>query len=188
MPDFQKRRRALYALATAVLAFWPAFSCAGTSLSYTDGDRPIFSIEVPDFWTARVGGDRRLTPPGEDAPREVKRVIGLLPEQDAGVWVGFSSPAGVRNLAEGEEYARAASQFIVKDPEITKVETRSVSGYPARVAQGNGRRDGRRIHFTAMLIDLPNGRVVFSLTVLAPGYDAAALEDVNAIYNSIQAK
>ncbi|PSL21657.1 hypothetical protein [Shimia abyssi] len=170
------------AVATANVAL------ADTPVTYMDGSDAVFNMAIPDFWTARVGGPRVLSAPGEDAPRGVDRVIGLEPESNSGVWVGFVSPRGLSTLDEATEYARSLAPQIAKEAEVTEFEERRIAGYPARVYRGNGRRDGRTVYFTVSLIDLPNGRVVFSLTAFEAGYDPAAIEDINAIYNSIRSR
>ena len=161
---------------------------ADAPIVYKDGPEAIFSLEVPDFWTVRVGGARTLTPPGEDAPRVVERVMGLEPESDSGVWIGFVVPEGLSTLDEAAEYARALAPQIAKDTQVTEFETRRIAGYPARVYRGKGRRNGTTVHFTVSLIDLPNGSVIFSMTALHPDYRQDVLQDVNAIYNSIRAR
>ncbi|SFM12324.1 hypothetical protein [Shimia aestuarii] len=172
-----------------IAGFMPVSAAvADTPVHYRDGSETIFSVDVPDFWTVRVGGSRTLTPPGEDASRDVERVIGLEPESDSGVWVGFVVPEGLRTLDEAADYARSLAPQIAKDTEVTEFESRRIAGYPARVYRGTGRRNGTTVHFTVSLIDLPNGSVIFSMTALHPGYRADALEDVNAIYNSIRTR
>lgn len=161
---------------------------ADTPVTYKDGARSVFSITVPDFWTVRVGGERQLSAPGEDLERVVERVIGLEPESNSGVWVGFVSPDGMSTLAEAEEYARSLAPQIASDLDVTESEDRRIAGYPARVYRGSGRRDGQTVYFTVSLIDLPNGRVVFSMTALHGDYQRDALQDVNAIYDSIRSR
>ncbi|MEP2530974.1 hypothetical protein [Shimia sp.] len=161
---------------------------ADTPVTYNDGSNSVFRINVPDFWSARVGGHRELTAPGDEGSRVVDRVIGLQPERDSGVWVGFVSPNGLSTLDEAAEYARSLAPQIAKDTEITDFENRNIAGYPSRVYRGHGRRDGNTVYFTVSLIDLPNGRVIFSMTALQPGYEPTVLDDVNAIYNSIRSQ
>ena len=176
------------ATVSAALVLAVGLAHAGTPVTYTDGDKPVFSIEVPDFWKVRVGGDRSLTPPGEEESRVVERVIGLQPEKDSGVWIGFVSPDGLRTLDEAEDYARSLAQQVAKGATVTDLESRRIAGYPARVYRGQGRRDNQTVFFTVSLIDLPNGRVVFSMTALSADYARDALVDVNAIYNSIRSR
>lgn len=160
---------------------------ADTPLGYTENGKALFRIDIPDFWTTRIGGPRTLTPPGEDNPRDVARVIGLSPEGGDGVWVGFIVPYGVRNLDEGVEYLREVGPHIVRDSELSEYRKRKIGGRNALTFTGKGRRDGRQVQFTAALIDLPGGRVAFSITVLESGFNASVLEDVNDIYASFRA-
>lgn len=169
----------------AAMATGPALS--DTPIGYREGGKALFVIDVPDFWTARVGGPRVLTPPGEESPRDVARVIGLSPEGADGIWMGFVVPVGLRNLAEGADYMREIGPHLVKDPVVSQRKNRKIGGRDALTISGNGRRNGKSVHFTAVLIDLPHNRIAFSVTVLEKGYDNSVLEDVNDVYASFRA-
>ncbi|GAA6178645.1 MULTISPECIES: hypothetical protein [unclassified Shimia] len=161
---------------------------AGTTAVYEDAGKGVFEVTVPDFWTLRVGGDRDLTPSSEDELRVVERVFGLTPEKDHGVWIGLISPPRFHTLQDAKDYARSLGGQLAKTTEITSSKDRRISGYPAHVIEGTGRRDGRAVNFTVMLLDMQNSRVVVGLTVLEKGYDPNAVADINAILQSIKAR
>lgn len=160
---------------------------AQTPMSYTVNGKPMFHVDVPDFWEVRVGGPRKLTPVGEDTERDVARVMGLQPEAAGNVWVGFIVPRGVRTLEEGADYVREIGPHLMNDAEITKREVRRIGGRTAHSISGHGRRKGKGVQFTAVLIDLPGPHIAFSVTVLENGFDPDLLGGINAIYTSFKA-
>lgn len=179
-------RKSLLFAATC-LAMSTAPLAADTPMGYTQDGKTLFRIDVPDFWNVRIGGPRTLTPPGEDAPREVARVIGLSPEGAEGIWMGFVVPEGIASIEEGVDYMREQGPHLLRDVEISERRSRSIGNRQALTLTGKGRRNGRQVQFTAVLIDLPGPRVAFSVTVLENGFDANVLQDVNDIYASFRA-
>lgn len=169
----------------AILAAGAAF--AGMPVTYKDGERALFRVEVPDFWTVRSGGERVLTPPSRDEPRLVQRVIGLQPTAGPKVWVGFISPEGISDFAGAEAYLADIGPFLVKDPETASTRRLRIGGLPARSFRGKGRRGGRTVDFVATVIDLPGGRMAVSVAIMEPGSSAAEIEQINAIYRSFRA-
>lgn len=161
---------------------------ADTPATYMDGPDRIFQVSVPDFWNLRTGGMREIAPDAADELRSVERVFGLSPEKDHGVWMGLISPPQFRNLQDAKNYARSLSGQLAKSTKITGNMDRRVAGYPATVIEGTGRRNGKSVNFTVVLMDLKTGRVVIGLTVLEHGHDPNALADVNAILQSIKAR
>ena len=174
-------------LCSAALVVMPGFAQAGTLVTYTDGDRPLFEIEVPDFWSVRTGGLRDLEGPDADDIRDVSRVFGMTPDAHPGVWVGVISPHGVSTLKEAGEYLQDIGPFLVQDASVGAPSQRRVSGMPARRIAGQGRRDGKAIDFTALAIDLPGNRVAIAVVVFEAGADAEPTGDINAMLASIKA-
>ena len=179
-------RKTLFNAATC-LAMSAAPLLADTPLGYTQNGNALFRIDVPDFWNVRIGGPRTLTPPGEDTPRDVARVIGLSPEGADGIWMGFVVPEGIASIDAGVDYMREQGPHLLHDVEINERRSRTIGGRQALTLTGKGRRQGRTVQFTAVLIDLPGPRVAFSVTVLENGFDPNVLEDVNKIYTSFRA-
>lgn len=173
-----------FALALALL---PLPARAEMPLTYVSEGKALFHLSAPDFWQVRSGGPRALTPPGEEEARLINRVIGFEPEAEPGVWVGFMSPNGVSTFAQAEEYLRNIGKSVVSDPVLREQSRIRIGGLPAARYAGNGRRDGRAVEFTAVLVDLPGNRVAISLAVIEAGARPELVEDINAIYASFRA-
>ncbi|MBL4766632.1 MAG: hypothetical protein JKY94_02825 [Rhodobacteraceae bacterium] len=160
---------------------------AEVPITYTDAGRALFRFDAPDFWTIRTGGARQLSAPDTEDERGVSRLIGLSPTADPHVWIGFVSPQGISNFAEGVEYLRDIGPSLVKDPVTTSRKERRVNGLKVASFAGTGTRKGKTVNFTAILIDLPGGRIAVSVVVMEPGFNADTLGAVNAIFNSFRA-
>lgn len=175
------------ALGACALILASGMGMAQTPVTYSEGGKALFTVDVPDFWEVRVGGPGKLIPPGESEEHDVARVMGLTPEAADNIWVGFIVPKGVRTLEEGAEYVREIGPHLVHDAEVTKREKRRIGGRMAHSVSGHGRRNGKGVQFTAVLIDLPGPHVAFSVTVLQNGFDPDLLGGINAIYASFRA-
>jgi len=162
-------------------------AAADVPVQYTDGGKALFRVMVPDFWEMRAGGSRMLTAPGDDAAREVPRLIGLSPEAYDDAWVGFIVPRNVRTIEQGKAYMREIGPHLVKNSEVSRSHNNPVAGLPAYTVAGTGKRGGKKVDFTAVLIKMPNGKVAFSVTVLEKGYDPSVLNDINGMYASFRA-
>ncbi len=92
------------------------------------------------------------------------------------------------NFDEATEYLRDIGPFLVKSAEVESRKSLKIGGLPARAIAGHGTRKGTAVNFTAVIIDLPNGRMAVSVTVLESGADPEITADVNAIYSSFRAK
>lgn len=183
---FQMRTALRLAIGAMGLFVLTGAGTAQTPMSYTQGGKTQFTVNVPDFWEVRVGGPRTLVPPGENEEREVARVFGLKPKASEGVWIGFIVPHGVRTLEEGADYVREIGPHLVRDPEITKRTVRKIGGRTTHSISGHGRRSGKGVQFTAVLIDLPGPHVAFSVTVLEDGFKPDLLGGINAVYDSFR--
>ncbi|MCL6285055.1 hypothetical protein M3P21_16100 [Ruegeria sp. 2012CJ41-6] len=175
------------AVCAVLLAGLPAATLADMPLTYESDGRALFRLSAPDFWQVRAGGPRAIAAPETGEARLINRVIGLEPVADKGVWVGFMSPNGIRTLGQAEDYLSGIGRSLVKDPEVTGRSSITLGGLPAKRITGTGRRDGRAVSFTALLIDLPTNRVAISLAVIESGADPDLVNDVNAIYGSFRA-
>jgi len=170
----------------AVCGFWAAQGLADVPVSYTQDGRSVFSVVVPDFWSVRTGGPRALTAPGTDDTRDVARVLGLSPTEDAGIWVGLTAPLGVSTLAQGVEYLRDVGPSLVHDAEVDSEQRIRVNGMPAVSFRGRGRRDWKTVHFTAILVDLPGSRSAVAVAVMETGIDPMIVTDVNTLLGSLR--
>ena len=160
---------------------------AGTPVTYTDKGKALFHFEVPDFWSLRTGGLRELADQDASDLRDVSRVFGLTPKAHEGVWVGIISPHGVSTLAQARDYLQDIGPFLVEDAEVSEPKLRQIGGLPARSIAGEGRRNGKRIDFTALAIDLPGNRIAIAVVVFEQGADTNPVGDINAMLTSIRA-
>lgn len=176
--------RGLAVAAFAAASANPVFS--DVPVTYTDAGKSLFQITVPDFWTVRTGGMRELAAPGTEDIRQTSRVIGLQPTTEPRLWMGFVSPTGVRNFDEGLAYLQDIGPFLVMDAEVDSRKSQRVGGLPANSISGRGTRDGKSVNFTAVIVDLPNGRMAVAVVVMEAGIDPNAITDVNAIFASFR--
>ena len=165
----------------------PSLTLADMPVTYKDEGRALFHLSVPDFWTARAGGARAMTPPGTEEARLVNRVIGLTPVSEKGIWMGFISPHGVSTYEQSLEYLRGVGPFLVKNAEVQERNKISVGGRPAARLTGSGSRDGKAVNFTAVVVDLPRDRVAISVVVMEAGVNPDLVSDVNAVFASFRA-
>jgi hypothetical protein len=186
MPNFVRRIFAAGGLAASV-AILPSLALADMPITYKDEGRALFHLSVPDFWTARAGGGRAVTPPGSDEARQINRVIGLTPVSEDGIWMGFISPHGVSTYEQSLEYLRGVGPFLVKNAEVQERKRISVGGLPAARLTGSGSRDGKAVSFTAVVVDLPRDRVAISVVVMEAGVNPDLVSDVNAVFASFRA-
>ncbi|MDP5215882.1 hypothetical protein Q5Y75_01490 [Ruegeria sp. 2205SS24-7] len=175
------------AICAALLAGLPGAALADMPLTYESDGRALFRLSAPDFWQVRAGGPRAITAPETGEARLINRVIGMEPVADKGVWVGFLSPNGISTLDQAEDYLAGIGRSLVKEPEVTERTSITLGGLPTHRITGIGRRDGRAVSFTALLIDLPTNRVAISLAVIENGANPELVNDVNAIYSSFRA-
>jgi hypothetical protein len=182
----QRFSRVLQMAGALALTLSAAPALADMPVTYKDEGRALFSVSAPDFWTVRAGGTRELAAPGGEAG-EVSRVIGMHPVSEPRVWVGFVSPQGMRNFDEATDYLRDIGPFLVKDVQVNSRKSHQIGGLPATSIAGHGKRKGKAVNFTAVMIDLPNGRMAISVVVMEAGVDPAIVADVNAIFASFRA-
>ena len=171
-------------LAFSVLV--PFGAVAETTVTYTDGDKALFDISVPDFWNLRTGGLRDLEGPDSEGIRDISRVFGMTPDAHDGVWVGMIAPQGVSTLEGARTYLQDIGPFLVEDPSVAAPTPRRINGLSASSLAGTGRRNGKAIDFTVLAIDLPGRRVAIAVVVLEEGADLTPLGDINAMLSSIK--
>ncbi|NHQ75782.1 hypothetical protein HAT86_15120 [Roseovarius gahaiensis] len=164
-----------------------AMARAQTPVSYSEDGRVLFTVEVPDFWSVRTGGPREIARSEDDAPQLVPRVLALEPTVDRGTWMGLMSPPAVPDLASARRYMGQLSRFLALDVEVGPPVVRRISGRPAEVFAGTGRREGQQLQFTVAAIELPGRRVAVVAAVLEAGADPAFIEALNAVFASFRA-
>lgn len=160
---------------------------AQTPVSYVEDGRALFTVEVPNFWSVRTGGSRRIAPSDGAVPADVPRVLALQPTVDEGAWLGFISPPRVGDLAEARGYLGQLGRFLALEARTAEPVPRRIGGRPAEVFAGRGRRDGRALQFTVAAIDLPGERVAIAAAVLEAGVDPAFAEVLNGVFASFRA-
>ncbi|MDD9715524.1 hypothetical protein PVW48_02110 [Dinoroseobacter sp. PD6] len=170
---------ALFALAPPALA--------DVRLSYSDAGRTLFSFDVPAFWTVESGGERAITPPGEEIARTTPQLVSIRPTVDPTVWMGFFSPDGVRTVEEGVDYLSEIEKFLANEPEVTSVAPGRVGGLAAQIIKGSGRRDGQAITFTIAVVDLPGSRVAIAAGVAEARADPELVFEINSVFSSMRA-
>lgn len=175
----------LLALAATLL---PGLAAADMPVIYKDGNQPLFRFSAPDFWTVRTGGRRDLTAPEHETGRGVSRVIGLQPSADPHVWMGFVAPQGVSTFAQAADYLRDIGPFLVKTPDVAGMKSARIGGLPAKTLTGTGSRNGRKVSFTAAVIDLPGPRMAVSVVVFEDGANPELVRDVNSVFASFRAQ
>lgn len=171
----------------ASVAIVPSLTLAEMPITYKDEGRALFHFSVPDFWTARAGGARAVTPSGSDETRLINRVIGLTPVSEDGVWMGFISPHGIKTYEQSLEYLRGVGPFLVKNAEVSDRKRISVGGLPAERLTGSGSRDGKVVNFTTVVVDLPRDRVAIAVVVMEAGVSPDLVSDVNAVFATFRA-
>ncbi len=159
---------------------------AETPVSYTDNGQALFKFSVPDFWMLRTGAPREIEDTNLGDPRAVSRIMGLRPVTDDAAWMGFVSPAGVKDIEGGVRYLQDIDKFLARDPVVSSTSDTRIGGLPARVIRGTGSRDGRGVSFTATIIDLPRDRVAIAVAVLRDGADPGYVDDLNAVFASFR--
>lgn len=175
-----------HALLCAALALASPAS-ADLRISYADGDRPLFSVAVPDFWSIETGGAREISPPDEAAAVPVPQIVTLRPTVEPDVWMGFFSPPGISTLEGGLDYLEEIEKFMSSDPEIISISKERVAGLPARVIKGTGRRDGADIVFTIAVLDLPGARLAIAAAVAERTAAPALIDEINRVFASVRA-
>ncbi|MXU65436.1 hypothetical protein [Oceanomicrobium pacificus] len=169
-----------------VLAALAGPALAGVAVTYETGGRNVFSVEVPDNWVAAVGGTRAAAPDGSGMT-DVPRVLGLTPETDPRVWVGFYVPPGVPNLVAAREFLKSLDGYLVEDPQVSPRSTTRVGGRPAEMFRGTGTREGKPVTFTIATVQMSGNRVVVAAFIGEEGARGIYTDELNSIVRSFRA-
>lgn len=176
-------------LATLVLAAWaltPGALLAQTPITYTQEARAIFTVSMPDFWIARSGGPRVFEDP-DLGQQQIRRIMALEPETNDTAWIGLASPEGISTLDDAQAYVANLGQFLVQNPNVrNRFETR-LGALPARIINGEGTREGRRLRFSVVMADLPGNRIAIMVALATLDADPGVMEEIRAVLQSIEA-
>ncbi len=181
-----KGRLALLSAVTAVAICSAQIAAAGVTAIYgIDGAR-LFSIEAPDSWVLTTGREARTA--GDPSSQPFPRVLGMHPEDDPRLWIGFFSPDNVADIPAAERYIRDLDGFLVEDPFIEFERDTMIEGRPAKFYRGGGRREGRPADFSVGLIQLPGKRVVIGVFVGENGAREEYAADIDGLVASFRAE
>lgn len=170
--------RLLLTAATLALAFavWhPA--AAQVRVTYDAAGKNLFSVVVPDNWTVTSGAATE----GEEPPR----ILGMHPEGDFSLWVGFLSPVEAATVEDAEEYVRGLGPRIVQNATVERQKDGTLGGMPARIYTGKGTRASAPVDFSVGIVSLPGGRQVIGIFVGEYGARAVYQDDIDAITKSL---
>ncbi|MEL6236170.1 MAG: hypothetical protein AAFR46_17375 [Pseudomonadota bacterium] len=154
-------RSGLTGLAAAGLLAVAAPAAADVRVIYDGGFGELFSVAMPDGWVF-ASGIRPGTDP--DAPNQ-PRVIGMNPEDDLSIWLGWLSPPGISDLDAAIAYVEGVSAEIVTDPVVELSQDITVDGRPGHLYAGTGIRQDAPIDFGVAVIDMPGDVVVIGLFI-----------------------
>ncbi|MEM9196777.1 MAG: hypothetical protein AAGD12_02895 [Pseudomonadota bacterium] len=154
-------RLGLTGLAVAGFFAIAAPAQADVRVIFDGGFGELFSVAMPDGWVV-TSGIRPGTDP--DAP-DLPRVIGMTPEDDLSVWLGWLSPPGISDLDAAIAYVEGVSAEIVQSPVVELSEDITVDGRPGHLYAGTGIRQEAPIEFGVAVIDMPGDVVVVGLFI-----------------------
>jgi hypothetical protein len=147
---------------------------------YETGGKTLFSIAVPDGWVVATGGS--------DAHGAAPRILGMNPEGDLSLWIGFLSPAEPKNLEEAEAYVKDLGKGLVTGSKVDRVSDGKLGTLPARFYIGRGTRESAPVDFAVAIAALPGQRAVIGLIVGEYGAREVYGDDITAIIGSLQAE
>ena len=143
---------------------------------YETGGKALFSIAVPDGWIVATGGS--------DADDAAPRILGMNPEGDFSLWIGFLSPAEPKNLEEAEAYVKDLGKSLVTETKVDRVNDGKLGTLPARFYIGRGTRQGAPVDFGVAISALPGPRAVISIIVGEYNAREVYREEIAAIIGS----
>lgn len=156
---------------------------ADVTATYSNGGEALFSITVPDGWALTAGLRPGANPEHPTRPR----VIGLTPEDDLSLWLGFAAPPEVTTLAEADAYIRALGALLMDDPSITEPETVTIGDSPAQHYFGSGTREGAPVDARFAAIELPGQAMAIAFFIGEYGARDVYQADIEAIAASFKA-
>lgn len=173
-------RRLVSSMGLALALALPAK--ADVRVIYDGGFGELFSVSMPDGWTVTSG----LRPGADPDAPEQPRVLGMTPEDDLSIWMGFLSPPGIANLEDAVDYVEGVSRQIVQDPVVELSEDFVLDGRPGHLYAGTGTRQEAPIDFGVAVIDLPGDVVVIGLFIGEFGAREAYQEEIDFVTSSFK--
>ncbi len=147
---------------------------------YETSGKTLFSIAVPDGWVVATGRS--------DADGAAPRILGMNPEGDLSLWVGFLSPAEPKNLEEAEAYVKDLGRSLVTEGKVDRVNDGKLGTLPARFYIGRGTRKAAPVDFAVAIAALPGPRAVIGVIVGEFGAREVYGDEIAAIIGSFQAE
>ena len=163
------------ALAMAFAAWNPA--AAEVRVTYDAAGKDLFSVAVPDNWVVTAGASEE----GEERPR----ILGMHPEGDLSLWIGFLSPVEAKTIADAEDYVRGLGPRIVQNATVERQKDGTLGGLPALLYTGKGTREGAPVDFSVGIVSLPGGRQVISIFLGEYSARQVYQADIDAIAKSL---
>ena len=133
---------------------------------------------APDNWLVVTGGT------GSDTSGP--RILGLHPEEDMSLWIGFLSPVEPKSLEEAEAYVIDLGRGLVDEAEVQRTEDGRLGNLPARYYLGRGLREGAPVGFGVVIAALPDSRAVIGIVVGEYGARDVYREPIDAILASLK--
>lgn len=175
-------RFGLRALSLGIGLGLAAPAAADVRVIYDGGFGELFSVAMPDGWVVTSGLRPGTDPDAPDQPR----VIGMTPEDDLSVWLGFLSPPGISDLDAAIAYVEGVSAEIVQNPVVELSEDITVDGRPGHLYAGTGTRQDAPIDFGLAVIDMPGDVVVIGLFIGEFGAREIYQEEIDYVTSSFK--
>ena len=171
--------RPFFAVAVLAMLFgaWQP-AAAQVRVTYDAAGKELFSVVAPDNWVVTTGA-------GEGAEEDRPRVLGMHPEGDYSMWIGFFSPAETRSIDDAEEYVKGLGPRIVQNATVERQKDGSLGGLPARLYTGKGTRAGAPVDFSIGVVSLPGGRQAIAIFVGEYGAREVYKADIDIIAKSL---
>jgi len=173
------RKAGISAALCLMLAVSASPAAGAVRVVYETGEQALFSLDVPDDWLVVAGRDEA----GSGAPR----ILGLHPEGDYSLWIGFLAPAEVKTLADAEAYVVNMGPRLVSGARVERIEDGKMGNLAARFYSGAGTRQGAPVDFIVVVTALPKERMVIGVYVGEYGAREVYQEQISAIAASFRA-
>ena len=153
-------------------------------MTYSDQDKPYFTLEIPDSWRVNVGSepDAAKVPAGEQTP---PRVVTVMPDDGSILWFGAWVPVYVHDLDAAQEYLSSLDKFLVENPVLVKADKIDLNSMSTRYFRGKGEREGKPVDFFVMLFELSKEHIGIAIYIGPPETTNAHLDELRGMLKSI---